>query len=161
MSDKNIEKTTNDSGNSYLAAFKDLENRVENMFQNMWSDPFHHEMLPDAFSFSSLSKMPKIDVVDREKEIFVKAELPGFEKDDLDISIANNQLVIKAKTCKEEKEEKGDYLKQEIRKSEIYRSVSLPAKVEDENIKTSYKNGVLELTIPKHEKSQRKQIKVE
>jgi len=161
MSDKNIEKTTNDTGNSYLTAFRDLENRVENMFQSMWSNSFHHEKFPDPFSFDSLSKMPKIDVVDRKKEIIIKAELPGFEKEDLDISIANNQLVIKAKSCKEEKEEKGDYLKQEIRKSEIYRSVSLPAEVEDEKIKTSYKNGVLELTIPKHEKSQRKQINVE
>jgi len=105
--------------------------------------------------------MPKIDVIDRDKEILVKAELPGFDKDDLDISISNNQLVIKAKTCKEEKEEEGDYLKQEIRKSEVYRSVLLPAEVEDEKIKTSFKNGVLKLTIPKQEKSQRKQIKVE
>ena len=158
---KNLSKTTNEAENSYLAAFRDLENRVENMFHNMWSNPFHYEKFPDTFSFSSLSKMPKIDVVDRDKEIYVKAELPGFDKDDLDISIANNRLVIKAKTCKEEKEEKGDYLKQEIRQSEVYRSVFLPDEVDDEKIKTSYKNGVLEMTIPKQEKSQRKQIKVE
>ena len=162
MSDKkNLSKTTNEAQNSYLVAFRDIENRVENMFHNMWSNPFHHEKFPGTFSFSSLSKMPKIDVVDRDKEIFVKAELPGFDKDDLDISIANNRLVIKAKTCKEEKEEKGDYLKQEIRQSEIYRSVFLPDDVDDEKIKTSYKSGVLEMTIPKQEKAQRKQIKVE
>jgi HSP20 family protein len=161
MSDKNISKTENNAGGGYLAAIKDLEHKVESMFHNMWSNPFHHEKLPDTFSFSSLNRMPSLDVVDRDKEIFVKAELPGFDKDELDISIANNRLVIKAKSCKEEKEEEGDYLKQEIRKSEVYRSVSLPAEVEDENIKTSFKNGVLELTIPKQEKSQRKQIKVE
>ena len=162
MSDKkNLSKTTNEAQNSYLVAFRDIENRVENIFHNMWSNPFHHEKFPGTFSFSSLSKMPKIDVVDRDKEIFVKAELPGFDKDDLDISIANNRLVIKAKTCKEEKEEKGDYLKQEIRQSEIYRSVFLPDDVDDEKIKTSYKSGVLEMTIPKQEKAQRKQIKVE
>ena len=161
MSDKKISKTSNETQSGYLTAFKDLENRVENMFHDMWSDPFHHEKFPDTFSLSSLSKMPKIDVIDRDKEILVKAELPGFDKDGLDISISNNQLVIKAKTCKEEKEEEGDYLKQEIRKSEVYRSVLLPAEVEDEKIKTSFKNGVLKLTIPKQEKSQRKQIKVE
>ena len=58
-------------------------------------------------------------------------------------------------------EPKGDYLKQKIRQSEIYRSVFLPDEVDDDKIKTSYKNGVLEMTIPKQEKSQRKQIKVE
>jgi len=161
MTNKNIQNQENKTQNSYLAALKDLENRVENMFHNMWSNPFYREKLPDTFSFSSLSKIPKIDMVDRDKEIIVKAELPGFNKGDLDISIANNQLVIKAKTCKEEKEEKGDYLKQEIRKSEIYRSVLLPAEVDDEKIKTSYKNGVLKLTIPKRVESHRKQIKVE
>jgi len=160
MSEKNL-KTSNETQGGYLAALKDLEKRVENMFHDMWHNPFHREKLPDAFSLSSLGQMPKIDVVDRDKEIFVKAELPGFDKDDLDISIANNLLVIKARACKEEKEEEGDYLKQEIRKSEIYRSILLPAEVEDEKIKTSFKNGVLKLTIPKQEKSQRKQIKVE
>lgn len=161
MSDKKDLKTSNETQSGYLTALKDLEKRVENMFHDMWVNPFHRNKLPDAFSFSSISQMPKIDVIDRNKEIFVKAELPGFDKDDLDISIANNQLVIKAKACKEEKEEEGDYLKQEIRKSEIYRSILLPAEVEDEKIKTSFKNGVLKLTIPKQEKSQRKKIKVE
>ena len=160
MTEKNISKK-NETKNSYLAAFKDLENRVEDMFHNMWKNPFHHEKLPDTFSFRTLSKIPNIDVIDRNKEIFIKAELPGFDKDDLDISISDSQLVIKAKSCTEEKEEEGDYLKQEIRKSEIYRSVLLPAEVEEDNIKTSYKNGVLKLTIPKQKKSQRKKIKVE
>ena len=161
MTDKNISNTKDESNKSYLAALKDLENRFENMFHNMWNNTFHHENLPDVFSFDALSKLPKIDIVDRKKELFVKAELPGFEKDDLDISIANNQLIIKAKASKEEKEEDGDYLKQEIRKSEIYRSILLPADVDNEKIKTSYKNGVLKLTIPKLEEPQRKQIKVE
>jgi len=160
MTEKNISKK-NETKNSYLAAFKDLENRIEDMFHNMWKNPFHHEKLPDTFSFSTLSKIPNIDVIDRNKEIFIKAELPGFDKDDLDISISDSQLVIKAKSCTEEKEEEGDYLKQEIRKSEVYRSVLLPAEVEEDNIKTSYKNGVLKLTIPKQKKSQRKKIKVE
>jgi len=160
MTEKNISQK-NETKNSYLAAFKDLENKIEDMFHNMWKKPFHHEKLSDTFSFSTLSKIPNIDVIDRNKEIFIKAELPGFDKDDLDISISNNQLVIKAKSCTEEKEEEGDYLKREIKKSEVYRSVLLPAEVEEDNIKTSYKNGVLKLTIPKQKKSQRKQIKVE
>lgn len=161
MSDKSISKAGDETQSGYLTALKNLENKVENMVLNLWRNPFHHEKSPDTFSFSSLGKMPNIDVVDRDKEIFVKAELPGFDKEDLDISIANNQLVIKAKACEEEKEEEGDYLKQEIRTSEIYRSILLPAEVEDEKIKTSFRNGVLKLTIPKQEKSRRKKIKID
>ena len=161
MNDKTISKTETDSQNSYLNSFKKLENKVEHMFQNMWHNPFSREKLPDFTTYSPFGKLPKIDVIDRDKEIFVKAELPGFDKEDLDISIANNQLVIKAKSCHEEKEEKGDYLKQEISKSEIYRSLLLPADVEEENVTTSFKNGVLKLTIPKQKKSQRNQIKLD
>lgn len=161
MNDKNITKKIDNGQNSYVTALRNFEQRMENMFHNMWDKNVRNEKFPDLFSYGSLTNMPKMDVVDRDKEIFVKAELPGFDKDDLDISIANNQLVIKAKTSHEEKEEKGDYLRQEISKSEIYRSVLLPGDVEDDNIKSSYKDGVLELTIPKQEKSQRKQIKID
>lgn len=161
MSKKDISTSSGNTQSSYLSALRDFENRVEGMFHNMWNNPFSNEKFPDLFSYGSFGKTPKMDIADRDKEIFVKAELPGFEKDDLDISISNNQLIIKAKSCHEDKEEEGDFLKQEISRSEVYRSVLLPADVEDENIKTSFKNGVLELTIPKQKKSQRKQIKVE
>ena len=151
MAKKDISKSTSDTQNTYMNAMRDFEHRLESMFHNMWNNSFSNENFPDVFSSGSFGKIPKMDVVDRDKEIFVKAELPGFDKKDLDISISNNQLNIKAKSSHEEKEENGDYLKREISKSEVYRSVLLPADVEEEKIKTSYKNGVLELTIPKQE----------
>ena len=101
MNDKDISKTENNGQNSYLGSLKELESKVEHMFQNMWHNPLNREKLPDFTSYSPFGKLPKIDVIDRDKEIFVKAELPGFDKEDLDISIANNQLVIKAKACHE------------------------------------------------------------
>ena len=146
--------------NDFLTAFRDLENRIENMFEDMWSRSFYQESFPDIFSSAPLKNMPRMDVIDRKKDIVVKAELPGFEKDDLDVSITKNQLVIKAKTRSEEKEEKGDYVRQEISENEVYRSTLLPADVDDSKVKTSYKNGMLKLTIPK-KKSSRKSIKVE
>ena len=159
---KEISKSSSNEQHDYLTALRDLEHKVENMFQSLWQNSFDQEKVPDLFSYGSLTSMPKMDVIDRDKEILVKAELPGIDKKDLDISITNNQLVIKAKTCHEEKEEKGDYLKQEISKNEIYRSVLLAADVDDDSkVKTSFKNGVLELTIPKQKKSHRRKIEVE
>ena len=161
MQNKDISKSSSNEQHDYLTVFKNLENKVENMFQCLWQNPFNHKNIPDLFSYGSLTTMPKMDVIDRDKEIFVKVELPCIDKKDLDISITNNQLVIRAKTCHEEKEEKGDYLKQEISKNEIYRSVLLPADVSDDEVKTSFKNGVLKLTIPKQKKSHRRRIMVE
>lgn len=160
MKDKAISKQSKKEQNNYLTAIKDVEQKIENKFDELWSRYFRRENLADIFSYSALGDFPKMDVIDREKEVFVKAELPGIDKKDLDISITNDQLVIKAKTCHEEKEEKGDYLKQEISKSEIYRSVRLPAEVDVDKVKTSFKNGVLTLTLPKQETSYRKRIEV-
>lgn len=160
MKTKDISKTTTNEQHDYLSSFREFENKVESMFQRFWHNSFDGDKIPDLFSRASFSDMPKMDVIDRDKEILVKAELPGIDKKDLEVSITNNQLVIKAKTCHEEKQEKGDYLKQEISKSEIYRSVLLPADVDEENVKTSFKNGVLKLTIQKMEKSHRRQIEI-
>ena len=162
MQNKDISKNSSNEQHDFLTAIRDLEQKVENMFQGLWQNSFNHEKIPDLFSYGLSTSMPKMDVIDRDKEILVKAELPGIDKKDLDISITSNQLVIRAKTYHEEKEEKGDYLKQEISKNEIYRSVLLPADVDDDSkVKTSFKNGVLELTIPKQKKSHRKRIEVE
>ena len=160
MNKNEISKNSDDAHHGYLSAIKELENKLENMFHRLWKKSSNHDTVPDIFSNDYFVSMPNMDVIDRDKEILVKAELPGFDKKDLDISITNRQLTIKAKTCTENKEEKGDYLKQEISRNEIYRSVLLPADVDDSNVKTSFKNGVLELTIPKQKNSHRRRIEV-
>ena len=160
MKKNDIAKSSVEEQHNYLAAFKDFEHKIEGMFQQFWQGTFNHDKTPDLFSNASFDSMPSMDVIDRDKEILVKAELPGFDKKDLDISISDRQLVIKASTCKENKEEKGDYLRQEISRNEIYRSVLLPADVDDSKVKTSFKNGVLELNIPKQKNSHRKRIEV-
>ena len=108
MKTTKISKKDTNGQNRYLAALGRFEQRIEDMFHNLWHKRAEHERFPDLFSFDSFNHFPKMDVVDRDKEIYIKAELPGFEKDDLNISLANNRLVIKAKSSHEEKEEKGD-----------------------------------------------------
>lgn len=160
MKNTEVSKVSNTEQNSFMTAIKDLENKMENMFSRLWDKPFHDEGISDFFNQSLLTDMPRIDVVDKDKEISVKAELPGIEKKDIDVSIADRRLVIKAKTCHEEKEEDGDYLKQEISKKEFYRSILLPSEVDDSKVKTSFKNGVLKLTIPKQKNAHRKRIEI-
>ena len=160
MNKNDIAKSSDSDQHSYLSALKDFEHKMEGMFQRLWQNPFQHDKTSDLFSSASFGNMPNMDVIDRDKEILVKAELPGFDKKDLDISISNRQLVIKANSCEETKEENGDYLKREISTNQIYRSVLLPAEVDDSKVKTSFKNGVLELTIPKHKDAHRRRIEV-
>lgn len=158
---KDLSKSSNSEQHSYLSAFSNLEHKIENMFNHFWHNPVPSDTENELSVPVTFSRFPKMDVIDRDKEIFIKAELPGIDKKDIEISLSNNRLLIKAHSHVENKEENGDYLKQEIKNSEVYRSVLLPGDVDDNNIKTSFKNGILELVIPKHENSHRKRIKID
>lgn len=158
---KDLSKSSNNERHSYMDAFSNLEHRIENMFNHLWHNPFHHDKEADKGFPVAFNDIPKMDVIERDKEILVKAELPGIDKKDIEVSITDNRLLIKANSRQEQKEETGDYLKQEIRTSEIYRSIHLPTKVDETKVKSSFKNGLLELTIPKHADSHRRRIKIE
>lgn len=159
MQSRNLTKSSNDD-HGYMTAFRNLEHKIENMFSQFWHHPA--EQTEDTAITSPLffDASPRMDIVDRDKEIYVKAELPGIAKKDLDVSISNNYLFIKAKTSKDEEVEDGNYVRRETRSSEYYRSIALPSNVEANNIKCEFKDGMLELTIPKTEDAYRQKIEI-
>ena len=104
---------------------------------------------------------PAVDVSETEHEYHVHADLPGVKKDDLDISIQDGMLTINAETREEKKEEKeGRVIRQERRYGKFVRSMRLGDAVNVGNIKASYKDGVLDLVLPKTEKVKPKKISV-
>ena len=102
-----------------------------------------------------------VDVIDEGDRIRVVADLPGFNKEDIEIWIENGDLVIKAERKEEKEEKEANYLRRERRFGRVYRRITLPADVDVENIKATYNNGVLEVIVPKTEKAKKKVIKVE
>jgi HSP20 family protein len=106
-------------------------------------------------------KLVKMDVVDREADVLVRAEMPGVEKKDIDVSVTDNTVTVKGSTHHEEKEEKGDYYRREISSGSFSRTVMLPAEVDGSKAKADFKDGILELVLPKIEKSKRHSVRVE
>lgn len=90
-----------------------------------------------------------VDLIDEGDKVKVVADLPGFEKDELEVFFEGNSLVIKAESKRESEEKKGDFLRKERRYGKVYRKIALPEGIKTESAKASYKNGVLEVTIPK------------
>lgn len=144
--------------------FKEMDRIFDEYLPRRWWHQLHlggpgplggHHLAPFA------GKSPSVDVIDREEELLIKAELPGVDKKDINISIANNVLTLEATMAKEEKEEKSDYYRQEICRGSYRRSIQLPAAVKEDEAKATFKNGILELTLPKMEKTKRSTIKVE
>lgn len=142
-----------------LSPFDEMDRMFENFFPRRWMQPFHWEM-PHIPEMAKL-KSPRVDVIDRETDIVVKAEIAGVNKEDIEVSITNNSVTIKGSTSHEEKEEKGDYYRCEISRGSFSRTVALPSDVNSDKAKAVYKDGILELTIPKASKSHRKTIDIE
>ncbi|SIR58057.1 HSP20 family protein [Haladaptatus litoreus] len=90
-----------------------------------------------------------VDVVDNGDEYVVTADLPGFEKDDLDITLQENRLRISAEHESEVKEEGEEYLRQERSQRSVSRTVSLPDPVDESSVSAEYRNGVLTVSLPK------------
>ena len=106
-------------------------------------------------------RVPRVDVVERDDAVVVRAELPGVDKKDLDVTMTEGTLTIKAATRKETKEDRGDYHRSEIVQGEFLRTVPLPDEVDADKAQASFKDGLLELTLPKAQVARRRNIKVE
>jgi HSP20 family protein len=106
-------------------------------------------------------RMPSLDVVDRDNEVLIRAEIPGVEKKDISVSLTDNLLIIKGQSRKEEKEEKGDYHRHEISSSSFARAVTVPANVDVSKTVANLKDGILEVKLPKTEASKRRNIAVQ
>jgi HSP20 family protein len=144
-----------------LSPFDEMDRMFDSFFPRGWLRPSRWEWpsLGELAPFEG--KMPKVDVIDRDDEVLVRAEIPGVDKKDLDISMTENSVTIKGSTRREEKEEKGNYYRCEISSGAFTRTVALPGDVNADKAKATFKDGMLELNIPKVEKSKRRSIKVD
>ena len=139
---------------------REMEKRFEGFFPTDWMRPSNWEM-PDWAHMAQLElKVPKLDVVDRDVDVMIRADLPGVKKEDIDVSLTDNTITIKGTTSEEKKEEEGDYYRSETMKGSFSRTMALPSEVEGSKAKSTFKHGVLEITAPKLEKARRHTVKV-
>ena len=142
--------------------FEEMERFFDSFFPRSWMAPFRRDWpsLPEM-RMPFEPKLPRVDIIDRDDELVLRAEVPGVDKKDLDISMTDNTVTIKGTTKHEKTVEKGDYYRAEITRGSFARTVALPADVDGAKTKATFNNGMLELVMPKVEKSKRRAIKVE
>jgi HSP20 family protein len=103
---------------------------------------------------------PPIDVFEREDAIFLKADLPGLDEDDLRIEVNDNALVISGERRSEAQEEKNGYYRVERSYGAFSRSLVLPDGVDADRIEANFDRGVLEVKVPKPEARQPRRISI-
>jgi HSP20 family protein len=132
-----------------LDPFARMRQGMDEMFNDMLGSWIGRPNLNGAGSF-----LPQIDVTDTANEICVTAELPGLEQKDLEVSIVDGSLRLKGEKREEHEEERGDLYRSERRYGAFERMIPLPVEVEADQIKASYRNGVLKVILPKSKDAQ-------
>jgi HSP20 family protein len=127
--------------------FEELR-RLHEYIDRMFEDMFRSYSTP-SFGTEVSFRAPPVDVIDEGDKIRVVAEIPGVRKEDLDVRVFEDSVVIRAERKEStEKKDKGYYLR-ERSYSTYYRTIALPAPVIPEKAEATYTNGVLELVLPK------------
>ena len=128
---------------------------MNQLFDTFLSKEFNERALPDMSNMKKsmqLFRQPLFDLKETDNELITSIEIPGVDKKDIELQVTANNLEVKAEKKQETKVEKKGYLRSERSYKGFYRSISLPSRIIPEQTKASYKNGVLEVVMPKAEK---------
>lgn len=137
--------------------------RMMDRFQELMPHGWHWGLprWPERWSGIGLTRTPVVDIIDRDAEVVIRAELPGMNKDDLEISLGDVSVTLKGRRRQETEEEKGDFFRREISRESFTRTLSLPAEVDAAQARASFRDGVLEVVVAKKQPVERKKIPID
>ena len=102
----------------------------------------------------------RLDILDRDKELLVRAELPGVEKDDVEVTISGDYLTIEASREFEEEEKQETFYRSELGYGKLVRTVAVPVEVDVEKVAAELKGGILTIRLPKVRAAERHKVDV-
>lgn len=145
-----------------LTSLRDEVDRLFEDFMSGWpfrarpfaGDPWSR--LPAAFRPSA----PATDVAENDKAFTITVDLPGIDEKDIDVTLSDEVLTIRAETTREREEKKESYFLSERQQGSLQRAFQLPSGVNADKIEAKYDKGVLRLVLPKTPEAQKKQRKV-
>jgi len=140
-----------------LEEIRKIQHEINRMFSNVFARP----SLVSEFSSDGDWREPLIDIFEDESHVIVTAEIPGVDKEDIKLNVMEDGLEIRAEKRKEKKEETEKSMRLERTYTGFYRYIELPVEVIPEKATATYRNGILEVKIPKTEKKKGVQIKVQ
>lgn len=104
---------------------------------------------------------PSVDMSEDNNSVIVEAEIPGMSKDDIKVNIQEDTIILKGEKKQEKEEKEANYHRIERSYGAFVRSFTLPAPVQSDKVKATYKNGILKITLPKTEEVKPKEISID
>lgn len=132
----------------------EMENELNRMFQDFFT-PITTRHMGETETW-----YPPVDILEDEGQFIVKAELPGLKEKDIHVDVEGNTLSIRGEKKEEKEIKEGCFYKHECSYGSFYRAFQLPDNLKMEDIKAKYKNGILEIDLPKGSKGKPKHIDV-
>ena len=142
-----------------LTPFTDLETLQREM--NRLFDFSHSRPGYDDTSLLGGQWAPLVDIYDSKDNLVVKADLPGLSKDDIQVAIQENILTISGEKKQELNIRENEYLRTERFYGSFHRAITLPTEVDRTKVQANFKEGILELILPKKEEAKPQQIKID
>ncbi len=137
--------------------FRDLD-RMRSEMDRLWDSFFEERSTRKTGDGEEW--LPMVDVSETKNDIIVKAEIPGMDAKDLDLSLTDGSLVIRGEKKKEKEEKEENYHFVERSYGSFVRTIPLPKEVRHDKINASYKDGVLKVVLPKSEEAKTKEIRI-
>lgn len=135
---------------------REMERVFDNIFERRLGTPRSAALWPVRSA-----NLPMLDLFEEANELVAKVELPGCEKDEIAISVSDHTLTVKAEKKREEEIKQENYYRVERSHGSLRRSVELPVDVDAERISATFKNGLLEVRMPRSQIEASKQKRIE
>ncbi|MGD9301870.1 MAG: Hsp20/alpha crystallin family protein [Desulfobacterales bacterium] len=139
---------------------KNQTNELRREIDNLYDRFFEPNFLPSSYMFGEGKWDPTLDISEGRKDITVRAEIPGIEAKDFDISIDGRLLTIKGEKKQEHREKEETYYRVERSYGYFNRTIELPAAVSPDKVDATYKRGILKIKLRKSKESESKRIKI-
>lgn len=145
-----------------LGFFDEMDRLFDSFMRRGWLHPFR-DLWPDVTPLEEGVELrtPRVDVLNRDNELVVRAEIPGIKREDLKVEIDGHLLTIRGEHHEEKKTEEDELVRTEIARGTFSRMMTLPGGLDTEHAKAVLTDGLLEVHLPKTEKTERRRIEVD
>lgn len=139
---------------SFLREMDSLHKEMDRLFEDFWKDSGSHTLMTQPWQFGALN--PHVDETEDENAFHVKVELPGMDKDDVDVTLSASVLTIRGEKKRDDEEKGKNFYRKERSFGSFRRSLPIPVDVDETKVEARFRKGVLYIELPKTEEAIKK-----
>ncbi|MGH1394584.1 MAG: Hsp20/alpha crystallin family protein [Trichormus sp.] len=131
-----------------------------NTIQRQLNHIFEDDMLSTTILDRTVARVPAAELQETDDAVYLKLELPGMEAKDIDLQVTDKAVYVSGERKSQTKTEEKGKIKSEFHYGKFQRVIPLPTRIQNTNVKADYKDGILNLTLPKAEEEKNKVVKI-